>query len=85
MKVICKTVAGASADVEVEPTDTLAELKVESFAVSMRLMYLMFSVFQHLKVHFDIDIHYSDCDGLLLVNRRRLKQQCQRWVVLSAR
>ena len=28
MKVICKTVAGASADVEVEPTDTLAELKV---------------------------------------------------------
>ena len=28
MKVICKTVAGASAEVEVEPTDTLAELKV---------------------------------------------------------
>jgi len=29
MKVICKTVAGASADVEVEPTDTLAELKTK--------------------------------------------------------
>jgi hypothetical protein len=31
MKVICKTVAGASAEVEVEPTDTLAELKVMIF------------------------------------------------------
>ena len=40
MKVICKTVAGASAEVEVEPTDTLAELKVpiERFGLEFDLL-----------------------------------------------